>query len=235
MDKRVGYILVVCVISIPLFFIIFRLLFFSPSAKNVQTPVLPIPTAISSRITPYIHKLTLLSSTPSLSSLLPVGKSQTFSLTFSDLPENIHASITAAPISSPYDTSIVQSTVSTTTGHKTIQFITTSTLLPSTIYTIIISSENTVIFSQPYITERAEITKAPANNSDLKIYLPYETDTYRLSFNQQRNAYIFNFKIVESDPSDIQTQFEKAKSDASAFINSKGVDINSIVIDWRHS
>lgn len=79
------------------------------------------------------------------------------------------------------------------------------------------------------------IDRVQTNNQELSRYLPHETTNYRLIYIKERNLYIFNFKINDNSTIPPQQQFENAQNEATQFIESKGIDINSIVIEWRFS
>lgn len=114
--------------------------------------------------------------------------------------------------------------------------ISAGTASPSNQYQLDLTNNTTGIkvLSINYPSDQL-ITPAPSNNLALSAYLPYETSEYKLSFNQSSNSYIFNFKYDTNSSLGIDDQFNKAKADATSFIQSKGIDINSITIEWRHS
>jgi hypothetical protein len=99
----------------------------------------------------------------------------------------------------------------------------------------IIDGNNKTLTSTTYLTSNVVISRAPSNNPTLQQYLPHETASYILSYNERRNTYIFNFKVDPSSTLGFSEQFESAKQQAEEFIQSRGIDINSIVIEWRHS
>lgn len=98
-------------------------------------------------------------------------------------------------------------------------------------------SSQRVLISSLYKSQKIELTPTPAvtNNLLLKQYLPHETSNYGLVYDSTLNLYIFHFKysIDSTDSSDIQ--FTKAKSDATTFIQSKGINISSINIVWQRN
>jgi hypothetical protein len=94
---------------------------------------------------------------------------------------------------------------------------------------------NIEVYKKAFLTKDILSTPVPVNNLSLKTYLPYKTDSYSLEYFANRNIYIFHF-IYNSDlPTGAEAQFNAAKADAIQFIQSKGIDINSIVIEWRNS
>lgn len=101
--------------------------------------------------------------------------------------------------------------------------------------TIIDINTNMQIFKASYLSDKNELTPAPKNNPDLIPFLPYETTGYRLSYNKSRNIYVFNFKYNPNSTDKLDTQYEKAKQDAKNYIQSKGINPTSIIIEWRYS
>lgn len=189
---------------------------------------------------PLIYKSTTVESVvPPISSVLLAGQKQTFSVNFNTqvstgsfkilLTSKAFSDSAEKEVSIPFTTSI-------TSSGKTLAIQTTNNILPSHSYALIIlDSKNRTLLSASYSSGNVEISTAPGNNPELKQYLPYETSTYKLTYNERRNTYIFNLKINSNSQESLIQQFENAKKQAEDFIKSKGIDINSIVIDWRHS
>lgn len=105
------------------------------------------------------------------------------------------------------------------------------------LYQILLQAKenNATFYQAKYVVDQPTPTPAPQNNRALIPYLPYETSSFRLSYSELRNIYIFNFKYDQNSPDDISTQYNTAKQAALDFIRSKGIDPNSLIIDWRHS
>lgn len=101
--------------------------------------------------------------------------------------------------------------------------------------TVIDTQSNTTISSSSYLSGNIEPTPLPSNNQTLKQFLPHETDTYLLEYSGTKNLYIFHFKYDPTNDDDIDTQLQDAKNEAIQYIQSKNVDINSIVIEYRSS
>lgn len=101
--------------------------------------------------------------------------------------------------------------------------------------TIIDVNTNTQIFKASYLSDKSEPTPAPNNNPNLIPFLPYETASYKLSYNKSRNIYVFNFKYNPNSTDNLDAQYEKAKQDAKNYIQSKGVEPSSVIIEWRYS
>lgn len=108
---------------------------------------------------------------------------------------------------------------------------------PSTLYTLTITniSTNKQLFEAQYLTNAPTPSPVPSNNPALANYLPYDTTNYTLTFSSAQNIYIFDFKYDPVSSTPLTAQYDQAKSDAIDFIKSKGVDPNSVVVDWRHS
>lgn len=108
-------------------------------------------------------------------------------------------------------------------------------IAPSSVYTItILNSQNTTVFSVQYVSADISPTPVPKNNLSLILYLPYETKTFKLSYDKPQNIYVFSFNFDENSSDTLDVQFEKAKQEAITYIQNKGVDIDSIVINWNY-
>jgi hypothetical protein len=126
----------------------------------------------------------------------------------------------------------------TFTAHNVIEVRTTNPIVPHTTYLLQMTTltDNKVVLNLTYSSQLAASPTPVQNNNDALIpYLPHETDNYKLSYFAAQNMYVFNFKYDSSSDLNIIDQFNQAKQDAINFIQSKGIDINSIVIDWRSS
>lgn len=101
-------------------------------------------------------------------------------------------------------------------------------------YKITLKNKNSVeLIEATYLSDTVEHEEK--NTQELSQYLPHETSSYRLIYIQKRNVYIFNFKINDTSKISPQQQFENAKDDATKYIKSKGIDTNTITIEWRFS
>jgi hypothetical protein len=105
---------------------------------------------------------------------------------------------------------------------------------PSSEYKLAISYNASKIFDIKYISDRQQPQVVPSNNPQLIQFLPHETDTYILSFFPEINSYNFSFKYNANSDLNTQDQFEAAKREATEFIESNGVDPNSLVITWSY-
>ena len=92
-----------------------------------------------------------------------------------------------------------------------------------------------ILSSTTYLSGDIQPTIVPANNQQLKNFLPYDTNSYTLEYIPSQNIYVFHFKFDPTNPADITQQMQDAKQQAIQFIQSKGVDINSIVIQYKSS
>lgn len=88
--------------------------------------------------------------------------------------------------------------------------------------------------TQIYYVGLPQPTSLPQNNEALKAFLPYETDTYSLEYLASRNVYLFHFKYNPNNPEQNDVQFENAKTQATQFIESKGINLSSITIEWQY-
>ncbi len=110
-----------------------------------------------------------------------------------------------------------------------------SVVTPYTHYTLDISdTKGNLVYRATYSSEEITASPEPNNNLELKNYLPLDASNYKLSFDNQRKIYIFNFKQNLNDPKDLNVQFEDAKKDADDFIKSKGIDPATVSIEYKH-
>ena len=105
------------------------------------------------------------------------------------------------------------------------------------VYTLSLTNkeDGRLLVDASYNSALQDMTPVPANNLDLTPFLPHETPSYKLSYLEDRNLYIFNFKFDPSIPGPIIDQYETAKKEAEEYIRSVGVDPGTIVIEWKHS
>jgi hypothetical protein len=172
---------------------------------------------------------------PIESQILTPGQIQTFTITFTK------------PVAfNKYSLSVTKSAPRTTEqkvdftssfGDRSLQITLTEVIQPTTTYTITLQEKGSsnILFSVFYNSGNPPLPTIAQNNTQLQQYLPYETDSYILSYLPSRNIYIFNFKYDSTLSGGINDQYESAKKAAIEFITSKGININSIVIEWRHS
>lgn len=104
-------------------------------------------------------------------------------------------------------------------------------------YILLIKSKKTgvALSSTHYLSGVISPTPVPSNNSSLKKYLPYETDSFILRFVPQQNIYVSHFKYDTNLSTSLNDQYEKAKTEVINFIQSKGIDPQTIVIEFRRT
>lgn len=90
------------------------------------------------------------------------------------------------------------------------------------------------IFTKSYLTTDVIATPVPSNNPVLKPFLPHETPSYILEYFPDRNIYIFHFKYNPNLPTTAEVQFNTAQQEATNYIQSKGIPISSIIIEWKN-
>jgi hypothetical protein len=101
---------------------------------------------------------------------------------------------------------------------------------------LLMNKKNGQLVKEFHFSSNQELpSKSTVNNQKLRGFLPYETDSFRLTYSVARDSYIFSFKVNPNSNEAVDSQFEKAKFEAIKFIQSKGVDIKSIFIEWRYS
>lgn len=215
---------------------ILSLLLFSAQQPQQDTSVVPTPTTAEINRNRQQNKLSVEIS-PSISTTLVPGEKQTFSLRFSKptTQDALNIAVTetdlskdAAPTATPFSYSVA--------GASHILSL-TEAIKPYRKYQILIknaASGNTIL-NVSYLSAAPAETPAATNNLDLIPYLPYETASYALSYNNQTNTYIFNFKYNPNSVDDLETQYQKAKQDAIDYIRSKEINESTLIIEWRYS
>lgn len=175
---------------------------------------------------------------PRYTQALVPGNQQKFIITFAESAFNksLKILLTHAHIARPDDMQSVEITTEFESKGTILTITTQEIIKPSHTYSLIIlDARNQTLVSTSYTSSQTVINRAPSNNTELQQFLPHETATYKLSYNETTNKYIFNFKINSNSSDTLQTQYEQAKLQAEEYIRSRGIDINSIVIEWRHS
>lgn len=207
----------------------------STQPQESNTNPTPSGDAVSDRENPkkYAGPLQITTYTPTEDTPLLPGEVAQFLFQFSSPIEEQDLFINITQNNLSNNTTTIEFT-SELDVSKTSLLIKTLPIEPASEYTIQIVYEGTKIFEIGYISDRETPNAAPSNNFDLIPYLPYETSTYSLAFFPETNKYNFSFKYDPNSSESTQEQFERAKREATAFIESKGVGINSIVIDWKY-
>lgn len=118
-----------------------------------------------------------------------------------------------------------------------VDVLTTNPIEPVSRYDLVIKDKNTgrKIEKVSYLSDDILATPIPSNNPSLRNYLPRETSSYQLRFDEKRNLYVFNFIFNPNSNETVEEQYNRAKNEATGFIQSVGVDVNSIVIEWRYN
>ncbi|MBI2022340.1 hypothetical protein HYS97_00610 [Candidatus Daviesbacteria bacterium] len=101
-------------------------------------------------------------------------------------------------------------------------------------YNINIRQGNKELLNLTYFSDKVLPQIQPKINLELYQYLPYETDSYTLNYVQLRNTYVFSFNYNPNSKKTLDQQFEEAKQDAIEFIESKGINVNDIPIEWNY-
>lgn len=194
------------------------------------------PTATSSSLPPV--DITVTGASPDRNTIFNPGQQQAFISKFQN-PVNLSwlgIKITYKDIYTSKITAI-QFNSSLDASGKVLTITTVGPISPDGEYTLSIDNltKNTNILNVTYLSNSASPIPVSSNNPALIQYLPYEADNYSLDYMPEQNVYVFHFKMNYNSSDDLQTQYQKAKQDATDFIQSKGVDINSIVIQWRYN
>jgi hypothetical protein len=91
------------------------------------------------------------------------------------------------------------------------------------------------IFHAVYFSAKDEMVDITPPDQSLRTFLPHETATYRLVYNERLGSYVFNLKLNPRSPDNYNLQFEKARAEAEQFIENHGIDPQTLRIDWRRS
>lgn len=183
-----------------------------------------------------VSSITIDKADPSSSTPLIVGTQPIFTLYFNTAVYKDQVTIVLQKKNIIQDTqySKIQFYSDFSSDNKSLRVKMGETVADNTAYYLEISDTRTktTLFSNTYSSASPPPTFIPSNNLSLSQFLPYETSSYTLVYNTYQNLYVMHF-IYNPDSADSpDTQFEKAKADATAFIKSKGIDINSIKIEF---
>jgi hypothetical protein len=211
--------------------IVFSILLVSLMQKttNIQLGPAPTPTPVAASIERIV---------PDEPETLTAGVPHTFLVYFnrSVSIQNLTINLTSADITADNPEKIPVA-ISISQPSSSIVLIKTKEEIEETSeYDLTVTDENgTVLASTSYLSGNLQPTKVPTNDQTLKQFLPYSTNSYTLEYLASQNLYVFHFIYDPTNSEDLQQQFQDAKAQAIQFIQSKGVDINSIVIDFRSS
>lgn len=204
-----------------------------PTAPQVSE-VTPTPTHILKT-----KDVTIVKITPEKTSILKPGEKQTFSIEF-EKPISLdlfRVDATQKRVTTDEPPKAISFQRELTSISKSLSIILRESILPLSEYTISLTNKKTneTIFEISYLSGELEPTPVQTNNLNLIPFLPYETANYRLIYNKEKNTYIFNFKYNPDSLENLEIQYQNAKQDAIKFIESKGIDVSTIVIKWRYS
>ena len=180
-----------------------------------------------------LQSISLVSVSPIQNSVLVSGKKQIFTITFNNQPKNITTTLERTDVTNTSKPVTASFTLSE--KGNALVLTTTGPIVPDSIYTLNVLYQNTPLVSLSYTTTNLLPSPVKQNNEPLKKYLPYNTASYSLRFDQNRNIYLFNFIYDPSKNDSLDVQYEQAKQDATDFIESKGIDIDSVIIEWNYS
>ena len=179
------------------------------------------------------QSISLVSVSPIQNSVLVSGKKQIFTITFNNQPKNITTTLERTDVTNTSKPVTASFTLSE--KGNALVLTTTGPIVPDSIYTLNVLYQNIPLMSLSYTTTNLLPSPVKQNNEALKKYLPYNTASYSLRFDQNRNIYLFNFIYDPSKNDSLDVQYEQAKQDATDFIESKGIDIDSVIIEWNYS
>ena len=180
-----------------------------------------------------LQSISLVSVSPIQNSVLVSGKKQIFTITFNNQPKNITTTLERTDVTNTSKPVTASFTLSE--KGNALVLTTTGPIVPDSIYTLNVLYQNTPLVSLSYTTTNLLPSPVKQNNEPLKKYLPYNTASYSLRFDQNRNIYLFNFIYDPSKNDSLDVQYEQAKQDAIDFIESKEIDVDSVIIEWNYS
>ena len=169
--------------------------------------------------------------------LLTPEKPQVFRVTlrgYGDISK-LRATVSQSLISNPEKISTVPVTTSFEPQARSIVVTTNSPILPLSTYALTIQNpgSSNPVLAINYHSGDTSPTPVISNNPALQQFLPHETGSYILTYSKAGNVYVFNFKIDPESDLSLSSQYEAAKDNATQFITSKGVPIDSITIEWK--
>lgn len=236
-NKFFYFVLVVGIILVVVFLVITAINLQNSTIQN-RLQLSPTPT-VAMTVTSPPEKIVVEKAFPFEPQFLTPGKPQIFYIYFrGGVPsmDTIHIDLTSLDIAQDD----VPKPVQITTYKVAQNVLAVKTLDPIqqlSDYTLTITNTDTgeELYSGIYPANELTPTPIASNNPVLERYLPYETTNYALNYLPEKNIYVFDFIYDPNSPDTIEKQFDDAKAAAINFIESKGIDINSIVIEWRHS
>lgn len=183
-------------------------------------------------ITPAEQTTRLLSISPRRTEELKPNLTQKFEITFTNMNKTtpINVSLSSAPFKNPTEIRMVK--ISQKTIGNNVIINTLEPILPLEAYTLTLTQNNKIILKQNYISSGIKPTPIPQNNKTLQDFLPYTTQAYSLEYSPSRNIYIAHVKYNPNSSLSLTAQIETVKTEVSQFIQSKGIAIESVKIDY---
>jgi hypothetical protein len=222
-----------------LIFVIFGIAIYATlESKTPPPPPPPTLRTISPTIT-TLEQISISRIIPSVPLPLTPGLPYSFTVYFSIpvSPTAVSFTLTSSSLYGDKAAKTVKLSVTPENSNKRYIVKTLEPIQPYSEYILRVNSAQTKkeVYRKGFLTKDVLPTPVSTNNLSLAAYLPHRTASYSLEYFVNRNVYIFHF-IYNSDlPTGAEAQFDAAKADAIKFIQSKGIDINSIVIEWRNS
>lgn len=176
---------------------------------------------------------------PSESTPLSVGNPQLFTLVLSEklALEQVNIQMTRIDITKDNTSETIPIALDKESSGDRLMIKTQDSIKPFSRYDLLVSDKHTgsVIYRASFNTIEPYPSPNANNDPTLRNTLPYQTKNYRLEYLDSRNIYVFHFIFDSSSNLNADTQFENAKNDALKYIDSRGVNIDSIVIEWRYN
>lgn len=221
-------------IGLPLLFVTIALIFLSILNNPQKQPkVIRVPTP-----TPFTQNNNIIyNRNITDNTIITPNRTQTFIVYF-DNKINISSMIISLSKNSIYqDAAPVEVEVKSKVNEKnnSLEITTLELVSPASEYKLVLKDKATgeILYSKIFLSDKLIPTRVPSNNLSLATFLPYETNSFKLSYFEEANIYIFNFLYDPNSPIDIDEQLKNAKTQALEFIKSKGIDPNTVVIEWK--
>jgi hypothetical protein len=185
------------------------------------------------------NEVVISSFSPETTKILTPGNRQTFTVSFSE-PINraaLQVRLLKSGVVSTQRPQTVPVTLDYADEIQKISIRTNEIIEPYSRYALILTrqSDNKLLYQAIYYSAKEELSKKQLPDQSLRSFLPYETQTYKLSYNDRLDSYVFNLKLNPGSADNYNLQFEKAQQQAETFIKSKGLDPATLDIEWRRS
>lgn len=214
--KKTGYVLAVLVT-----FVVLTLVFLALSSlKKTQNN------------DPAKQTTLLTSVRPPKTEELKASLTQKFEITFTSMDQTtpINISLSSAPFKNPEEATAVK--VSQKTIGNSMIINTLEPILPLNTYTLTLTQNSQTILKYIYLSSETKPTPIPQNNTALQEFLPHTTQTYSLEYALSRNIYVAHVKYNPNSSLSLTAQIEAVQTDVSQFIQSKGIAVESVKIDY---